>query len=126
MIWYGTHNMKPDVAVSDYGDLKIGCDGLGLKSSSAGQYRIFKYEERTGNKYPVVVITADKNKKLIYVDVHIEGEGSDEPKVGMKHARKLVKKWKTTRKYYVDGKFDTNGTFAQLEKFGRNRRYQYT
>ena len=117
-IWYRIHNMKPEVSVPDYDDLEIGCDGSGLKSNNAGQYRIFKYGERTRKKYLVVVITADKNKKLIDVDAHIEGEGPDEPKVGIKHARKLVKKGKRIRKYYTDGKFDTNDTFAQLEKFG--------
>ncbi len=88
-IWYRIHNMKLEVSVPDYDDLEIGCDESGLKSNNAGQYRIFKYGERMRKKYLAVVITADKNKKLIDVDAHIEGEGPDEPKVGIKHARKF-------------------------------------
>jgi hypothetical protein len=117
-IWYRIHDMKPEISIPDYDDLELGCDGSGLKSNNAGQYRIFKYGERTRKKYLIVVITADKRRKLIDVDAHIEGEGPDEPKIGMKHARKMVRKGKRIRKYYADGKFDTNDTFAQLEKFG--------
>ena len=118
-IWYRVHKMKPEIELPDYDDLEIGSDGSGLKSNNAGQYRIFKYGERTRKKYLVVVITADVNhKKLLDVDAHIEGEGPDEPKIGMKHARKLVKKGKKIRKYYGDGKFDTNDTFSELDKFG--------
>jgi hypothetical protein len=118
-IWYRLHKMKPEIELPDYDDLEPGSDGSGLKSNNAGQYRIFKYGERTRKKYLVVVITADvKHKKLLHVEAHMEGEGPDEPKIGMKHVKKLIKKGKRIKKYYADGKFDTNYTFEQLEKFG--------
>jgi hypothetical protein len=34
----------------------------------------------------------------------------------MKHVKKLVRKGKKIKKYYGDGKFDTNETFEKLEK----------
>jgi len=118
-IWHRVHKMKPEIELPDYDDLEPGSDGSGLKSNNAGQYRIFKYGERKRKKYLVVVITADvRRKKLLDVEAHMEGEGPDEPKIGMKHLRKLVKKGKKIKKYYGDGKFDTNDTFNELEKFG--------
>ena len=118
-IWYRVHNFKPDIQLPDYGDLEVGCDGTGLKTNNAGQYRIYKYGERTRKKHLIVIITGDvRCKKLISVDAYIEGEGPSEPKVGMKHVDKLVRKGKRIKKYYGDGAFDTNDTFAQLEELG--------
>ncbi|MGH2508019.1 MAG: transposase [Ktedonobacteraceae bacterium] len=115
-IWYRIHKMKPEIAVPDYNDLEIGCDGSGLKTNNAGQYRIYKYGERTRKKHLVVVITADvRHKKLLDIDAHIEGAGPSEPKIGMRHVRRLVREGKRIKKYYADGSFDTNDTFAQLE-----------
>ncbi len=60
-------------------------DGSGLKTNNAGEYRSFKYGERKGqHKYVIVIITADSHHKLLYVDAHIEGEGSDEPVIARK------------------------------------------
>ena len=116
-IWYRIHKMKPEITLPEYDELEVGSDGSGLKSNNAGQYRIFKYGERTRKKYLVVVITADvKHKKLLDVDAHIEGEGDDEPKVAMKHIRKLERKGKKVKGFYGDGKFDTNDTFEELDK----------
>ena len=118
-IWYRVHNFKPDIQLPDYDDLEVGCDGTGLKTNNAGQYRIYKYGERTRKKHLIVIITGDvRCKKLISVDAYIEGEGPSEPKVGMKHVDKLVRKGKRIKKYYGDGAFDTNDTFAQLEELG--------
>jgi hypothetical protein len=52
----------------DYRDLELASDGTGLKTSNAGEYRLFKYEDADRNKkrYLVVVITADVRKKKLY------------------------------------------------------------
>jgi hypothetical protein len=117
-IWYRVHKMKPEITLPDYDELDIGSDGSGLKSNNAGEYRIFKYGERTRKKYLIVVITADiKHKRLLDVDAYMEGEGPDEPKIGMKHVKKIIRSGKKINKYYGDGKFDTNETFDTLDKY---------
>jgi hypothetical protein len=118
-IWYRIHGMKPAITLPEYDNLDAGCDGSGLKTNNAGEYRIFKYGERTQKKHIIVIITADiRHKKLLDVDAFIEGKGVSEPKVGMKHQRKLARKGKKVGKYYADGAHDTNDVFAQLEKLG--------
>ena len=118
-IWYRIHNLKPEIELPDYGKLEIGCDGSGLKTNNAGQYRIYKYGEKTRKKHLVVIITGDvRHKKLLDIEAYIEGEGSSESKVGMKQAKKLVRRGKQIKKYYADGAHDTNDVFAQLEKLG--------
>ena len=97
------HDLKHEIELPDYDDLEVGCDGSGLKSSNAGEYRIFKYGERTRKRYLVVVITAEMHKKLLAIDVHVESEGPDEPKIGMRHVRRLTKLGKRIRKYYGTG-----------------------
>lgn len=115
-IWYRIHKMKPEIILPEYDELDVGSDGSGVKSNNAGQYRIFKYGERTRKKYLIVVITADIHKKLLAVDAHMEGEGDDEPKVAMGHIKKIEKKGKKVNSFYGDGKFDTNETFEELDK----------
>ena len=117
-VWYRIHKMKPDIVLPAYNELDLGSDGSGLKSNNAGQYRVFKYGERTRKKYLIVVITADvKHKKLLAVNAHMEGEGDDEPKIAMRHTRKLIKKEKKIGDFYGDGKFDTNDTFDELNRY---------
>lgn len=117
-VWYRVHDMKPEIALPDYNDLDAGTDGSGLKTNNAGEYRAFKYGERKGqHKYVVVIITADvKHRKLLEVEAHIQGEGEDEPKVAIRHIRKLEKRGKKVKSFYGDGKFDTNETFKELDK----------
>lgn len=116
-IWYRVHKMKPEITLPEYDELDIGSDEYGLKTNNAGEYRVYKYgKKNTKTKYVVVIITADvKHKKLLGVDAHIEGEGQDEPKVALKHIKKLRKEGKTIKKFYGDGKFDTNEMFIELE-----------
>ena len=107
-MWYCINKMKPEIILPEYDKLELGSDGLGLKSSNAGQYRVFKYRERARKKYLIVVITADvRHKKLLAVNAHIEGEDDDEPKITMGHMRKLIRKGKKIGSFYGDGKFDT-------------------
>lgn len=116
-IWYRIHAIRPEITLPEYDDLDIGSDGSGLKTNNAGEYRVFKYGERKGRrKCVVVIITADSHHKLLDVDAHIEGEGSDEPAVARKHIRELRRKGKKVSSFYGDGKFDTNAMFDQLDR----------
>ena len=116
--WKRIHNMRPEITLPEYDNLEVGSDGSGLKTNNAGEYKSYKYGERKGqHKYVVVIITADvKRRKLLAVDAHIQGEGQDEPKVAMRHIRKIERKGKKVTGFYGDGKFDTNETFEELEK----------
>ncbi len=64
----------------------------------------------------VVTITADSHHKLLEVDAHMEGEGSDEPVIARKPIRKLERKGKKVNSHYGNGKFDTNAMFNFLDK----------
>lgn len=115
--WYRIHDMEPEITLPDYEELDAGTDGSGLKTNNAGEYRTFKYGERKGqHKYVVVIITADSHHKLLDVDAHIEGEGSDEPAIARKHIRKLGMRGKKVNSHYGDGKFDSNAMFNFLDK----------
>ena len=77
-IWHRIHADMPDLSPPAFSEAEIGTDGTGLKTRNAGEYRIFKYGEKEAKKkkHLVVVITADvKHKKLLCVDVRIEGKG---------------------------------------------------
>ena len=117
--WHRIHKMKPEFVLPDYNDLEIGSDGSGLKTNNAGEYRIFKYGDRTKKKHVVVVITTDlKHRKLLEVDAYIDGEGLGEPKTSMKHIRKLTRNGKKIKSFCGDGGFDTNDIFNMLNKLG--------
>jgi hypothetical protein len=118
-IWYRIHNIRPNIPLPDYDDMDVGCDGSGLKTNNAGHYRIYKYGERTRKKHLVVIITADiRHRKLLDIEAYIEGKGPSEPRVGMKHLRKLTRRGKHIGKYFADGAHDTNDVFGQLEELG--------
>ena len=72
-IWHRIHNLKPEIELPDYDELEIGCDGSGLKTNNAGQYRIYKYGERTRKKHLVVIITGDvRHKKLLDIEAYVK------------------------------------------------------
>ncbi|VUT23774.1 MAG: Transposase DDE domain protein [Candidatus Methanolliviera sp. GoM_asphalt] len=116
-IWHRVHDMVPEITLPTEKDLEVATDGSGLKTNNAGEYRVFKYGEKTKKKHLVVVITADiKQKKLLKVEAQIEGEGESEPKIAEKHLEELKKDGVTVKKFYGDGAFDTNALFEYLEE----------
>lgn len=118
-IWHRVHDIVPEIKLPTEKDLEVATDGSGLKTNNAGEYRVFKYGEKTKKKHLVVVITAEiKQKKLLKVEAHIEGEGESEPKIAEKHLKELKKDGVDVRKFYGDGAFsgDTNALFEYLEE----------
>lgn len=117
-IWHRVHNMIPEIKLPTEKEIEVASDGSGLKTNNAGEYRIYKYGKKSKKKkYLVVVITADiKHRKLLKVEVHVEGEGESEPKTAEKHLRELEKEGKKVKKFYGDGAFDTNPLFDCLEE----------
>ncbi len=116
-IWYRIHKMRPEISLPDYDNLDVGSDGSGLKTNNAGEYRVFKYGDKTKKKHLVIVITAEvKCKKLLCVDAYIDGEGNGESKTSLAHIKNLQRKGKKIKSFYGDGGFDTNDIFEELDK----------
>jgi hypothetical protein len=118
-IWHRVHDMVPEIKLPTDKELEVATDGSGLKTNNAGEYRVFRYGEKTRKKHLVVVITADiKHRKLLKVEAHVEGEGKSEPQIAEKHLRELKKEDIDVKKFYGDGAFDTNSLFECLEESG--------
>ena len=65
-----------------------------------------------------VTISADPiKKKLLAVDVSIEGEGPSEPEVAIFHLEELIKRGFDIDKFWGDGSFDVNDLFDILDKY---------
>ncbi|EQD30497.1 transposase ISC1058, partial [mine drainage metagenome] len=113
-LWHRIHGLIPAVKMPKYSDLELASDGTGLKTSNAGEYRIFRYgdPEARQRKHLVVVITADvRRKKGIGIEVHIEGTGHSEPHIKARHVRAAAPQGYRVRKFFGDGAFDTNEMF---------------
>lgn len=118
-LWHRLHRLTPAVKLPKYTDLELATDGTGLKTGNAGEYRIFRYgdPEAKRHKHLVVVITADvRRKKLIGIEVHIEGVGHPEAEVAERHLRAAAAHGHRIRKFYGDGAFDTRAMFRALEE----------
>lgn len=120
-LWHRIHGLTPALKLPKYSELELASDGTGLKTSNAGEYRIFRYgdPEAKQRKHLVVVITADvKRKKVIGIEVHIEGKGHSESQTAVAHLRAATERGYRVRKFYGDGAYDTNGMFVALREAG--------
>ncbi len=111
------HDLVPDISMPSFSEAEVGTDGSGLKTNNAGEYRIFKYGDRDAKrkKHLVVVITADVHrKKLLCVEVHIEGKGHTEASIAMQHLSTLKERGIKVKKFYGDGAFDQSLLFDKL------------
>ncbi|MHB1917013.1 MAG: IS5 family transposase [Thermoplasmata archaeon] len=120
-LWHRLHRLTPALKMPKYSELELASDGTGLKTSNAGEYRIFRYgdPEARQKKHLVVVITADvRRKKVIGVEVHIEGKGHSEPQTAARHVRAATARGYRVAKFYGDGAFDTHDMFAVLHETG--------
>jgi len=120
-LWHRIHGLTPSLRMPKYSELEVASDGTGLKTSNAGEYRIFRYgdPEAKQRKHLVVVITADvRRKKVIGVEVHIEGKGHSESETAATHVRAATQRGYRVRKFYGDGAYDTNGMFVALRETG--------
>jgi len=96
------------------GSISASTDGSGMKMSNRGDYKETKY----GNgkkKFLRVTITADPHKKkLLDIDVCIDGEGASEPEVAMSHLENLVGMGYKVERFFGDGAFDVHDLFDLL------------
>ncbi|MEM4040112.1 MAG: transposase, partial [Thermoplasmata archaeon] len=56
-------------------------------------------------------------KKLLNLEIHIQGEGQSEPKVAEKQIKEASEKYKI-KKFYGDSAYDTNNMFDILQSVG--------
>lgn len=120
-LWHRIHALTPALRMPDYPELELATDGTGLKTNNAGEYRIFRYgdPEAKQKKHLVVVITADvRRKKMVGIEVHIEGKGHSEARTGSSHVKAITGRGYRVGKFYGDGAFDAVDMFATLHETG--------
>ena len=120
-LWHRIHARIPELKMPRYSDLELAWDGTGLKTSNAGEYRIFRYGDPDAKQrqHLIVVITADvRRKKVLGIEVYIEGKGHSESQTAAAHVRDVTKRGYRVRKFYGDGAYDTHDLFAALHETG--------
>lgn len=120
-IWHRVHSKKPVLDVSGLRYAEVGTDGTGLKTNNAGAYRIAKYgdPDAAQRKHLVVTITADvRTKKILGIDVHIEGKGHSEADSAVQHIDEATGKGIHIGKFYGDGAFYANKLYEKLHSVG--------
>ena len=120
-IWNRIHYSTQEISLPSYREAEVGSDGSGLKTRNAGEYRILKYgdPEAKQKKHLVVVITAGiRHKKLLCVDVRIEGKGYTEASIAEEHLLSIAKKGIRIKSFYGDGAFYQSSMFNRLHSLG--------
>ncbi len=120
-LWHRLHGLTPALKMPKYLDLELASDGTGRKTSNAGEYRIFRYGDPDAKprKHLVVVITAEvKRKKVIGIEVYIEGKGHSESQTAAVHVQAAAQGGYRVRKFYGDGAYDTHDMFGALHSTG--------
>ena len=99
------------------GNISVSTDGSGMKMSNRGDYKETKYGDGK-KKYLKVTISADPyKKKLLDIDVCIDGEGASEPEVAMSHLERLIEMGFDVKKFFGDGSFDVHDLFDLLDQY---------
>lgn len=96
------------------GKISVSCDGSGFKMTNRGDYKETKYGDGR-KKFLKVTISADPyQKKLLDIDVSVDGEGQSEPEVAMSHLECLIELGFDIEKFFGDGSFDVHDLFDLL------------
>jgi len=112
------NQIEAEIILPQKGTISVSTDGSGCKITNRGDYRETKYGKKR-KKFVKVTISADPiKKKLLSVDVSIDGEGKSEPEVAIGHLEELIKKGFDIDKFWGDGSFDVNNLFDILDKYG--------
>lgn len=100
------------------GSISVSTDGSGMKMSNRGDYKETKYGDGK-KKFLKVTISADPyQKKLLDIDVCVDGEGDSEPEIAMSHLENLIERGFDIDKFFGDGSFDVHSLFDILDKHG--------
>lgn len=119
--WHHLHRETPEGKLPRFTDLELASDGSGLRTTHAGEYRIFRYGDPGARqrKHLVVVITADvRHKKVIGIEAHIEGKGHSEAGVAIQPIRKAAARKCRVRSLRGDGAYDARAVFEGLKEVG--------
>ena len=96
------------------GNISVSTDGSGMKMSNRGDYKETKYGDGK-KKFLKVTISADPyKKKLLDIDVSVDGEGESEPQVAMSHLEALIGLGYDIDRFFGDGSFDVHDLFDLL------------
>jgi hypothetical protein len=96
------------------GNISVSTDGSGMKMTNRGDYKETKYGDGK-KKFLRVTISADPyKKKLLDIDVCVDGEGDSEPEVAMSHLENLVGMGYKIDRFFGDGAFDVHDLFDLL------------
>jgi len=111
------NKIQAEVTLPAEGSISVSCDGSGMKMTNRGDYKETKYGKKR-KKFARVVISADPiKKKLLKVDVFIDGEGPSEPEVAMSHLEELIRQGFDIEKFWGDGAFDVHDLFDLLDQY---------
>ena len=111
------NQIEAEIILPQKGTISVSCDGSGMKMTNRGDYKETKYGKKK-KKFVKVTISADPiKKKLLAVDVSIEGEGLSEPEVAISHLEELIKQGFDINKFWGDGSFDVNDLFDVLDQY---------
>ncbi len=98
------------------GNISVSTDGSGMKMTNRGDYKETKYGDGK-KKFLKVTISADPyKKKLLDIDVCVDGEGDSEPEVAMSHLENLIAMGYDIDKFFGDGSFDVHDLFDLLDQ----------
>ncbi len=100
------------------GNISVSTDGTGMKMTNRGDYKETKYGDGK-KKFLKVTISADPyKKKLLDIDVCVDGEGDSEPEVAISHLEALIKMGFDIDRFFGDGSFDVHDLFDILDQYG--------
>lgn len=99
------------------GSISVSTDGSGMKMTNRGDYKETKYGDGK-KKFLKVTISADPyKKKLLDIDVCVDGEGDSEPEVAMSHLERLIEMGFDIKTFFGDGSFDVHDLFDLLDQY---------
>jgi len=99
------------------GNISVSTDGSGMKMSNRGDYKETKYGDGKKKFLRVTISAEPYKKKLLDIDVCIDGEGASEPEVAMSHIEELIALGYDVDKFFGDGAFDVHSLFDLLDQY---------
>lgn len=99
------------------GHISVSTDGTGMKMTNRGDYKETRYGDGK-KKFLKVTISADPyKKKLLDIDVCVDGEGNSEPDVAISHLEQLTENGYKIDRFFGDGSFDVHELFDLLDQY---------
>lgn len=111
------NKINTDFVLPKEGSISASTDGSGMKMTNRGEYKEAKYGDGR-KKYLKVTITANPyTKKLLDIDVSIDGEGASEPEIAASHLEQLIRAGFKINEFFGDGAFDVHNLFDLLDQY---------